>query len=60
MAKMDGAKKIRADGEPELSQGAGLSLDTSTTSTHSIIYKAVDQTGNTATATRTVEVVEPQ
>ena len=45
------------DGGPELSQGAGLTIDTSATSTHSIIYKAVDQAGNTATASRTVEVI---
>jgi len=46
------------DGGPELSQGAGLSLDTSTTTTHTILYKAVDQAGNVETAQRTVEVVE--
>lgn len=46
------------DGGPPLSQGAGLSLDTSTTTTHTILYTAIDSAGNIATSTRTVNVVE--
>ncbi|MDP3762712.1 MAG: DUF5011 domain-containing protein [bacterium] len=45
------------NGGPALSQGAGLSLDTSTTTTHAILYTATDSAGNSATASRTVEVV---
>ena len=48
------------DGGPALSQGAGLTLDTSTTTTHTILYTAADSAGNSSTATRTVEVVEIQ
>ncbi|MDP3935358.1 MAG: DUF5011 domain-containing protein, partial [Candidatus Giovannonibacteria bacterium] len=48
------------NGGPALSQGAGLSLDTSTTTTHTILYTATDSAGNSATASRTVEVVEIQ
>ncbi|MBI3572564.1 DUF5011 domain-containing protein, partial [Candidatus Kaiserbacteria bacterium] len=36
-----------------------LSLDTSTTTTYSILYSATDTSGNTGTATRTVNVVAP-
>ncbi|MDP3785015.1 MAG: DUF5011 domain-containing protein, partial [bacterium] len=46
------------DGGLALPQGAGLSLDTSTTTTHTILYTATDQAGNTASTTRTVNVVE--
>ena len=35
-----------------------ISLDTSTTSIHTIIYSAVDSSGNWGFATRTVEVVQ--
>ncbi|MDP3935340.1 MAG: DUF5011 domain-containing protein, partial [Candidatus Giovannonibacteria bacterium] len=47
------------NGGPALSQGAGLELDTSTTTTHTILYTATDSAGNTATTTRIVNVVEP-
>ncbi|QQG42382.1 MAG: DUF5011 domain-containing protein [Candidatus Giovannonibacteria bacterium] len=46
------------NGGPALSQGDGLSLDTSTTTTHTILYSATDSAGNSATAVRTVEVVQ--
>jgi methylmalonyl-CoA mutase cobalamin-binding subunit len=36
-----------------------LVLDTSATSTHTILFSATDAAGNTGTATRTVEVVQP-
>ncbi|MDP3785407.1 MAG: NYN domain-containing protein, partial [bacterium] len=47
------------DGGPPLSQGAGLSLDTSTTTTHAILYTATDNAGNSANATRIVQVTAP-
>ncbi|MDP3785002.1 MAG: DUF5011 domain-containing protein [bacterium] len=47
------------NGGPAFSQGAGLSLDTSTTTTHTILYSATDQAGNTASSTRIVEVADP-
>ncbi|OGF76471.1 hypothetical protein A3C77_03950 [Candidatus Giovannonibacteria bacterium RIFCSPHIGHO2_02_FULL_45_13] len=45
------------NGGLELLQGDGLTIDTSQTGTHTIIYKATDQAGNTATAERIVNVV---
>jgi hypothetical protein len=36
-----------------------LTIDTSATSTHSVLYSATDAAGNTGTATRTVQVVQP-
>ena len=45
------------NGGPALSQGAGLLLDTSATTTHTILYTATDSAGNSANATRTVEVI---
>jgi len=42
---------------PEFPQGDGLTIDTSQLGTHTIIYTATDQAGNTATASRTVNVV---
>ena len=35
-----------------------ISLDTTATTTHTIIYSATDASGNTASATRTVIVVD--
>ena len=46
------------DGGLELLQGDGLQIDTSKAGEHIIIYTAADSAGNTASSTRTVEVVE--
>ncbi|MCX6702154.1 MAG: hypothetical protein NTX96_03110, partial [Candidatus Zambryskibacteria bacterium] len=35
-----------------------ISIDTTATSTHTIVYSAVDGSGNWGYATRTVEVIE--
>jgi len=56
-ASLDGPPGGEASG-PALSQGDGLTLDTSTAGTHTILYTATDSAGNTATATRTVNVVD--
>ena len=49
-ASVDG----RATTTPEL-----ITIDTSTTTIYTILYSATDQAGNTGTATRTVNVVDP-
>ncbi|KKT58771.1 MAG: hypothetical protein UX43_C0024G0001, partial [Candidatus Giovannonibacteria bacterium GW2011_GWB1_46_20] len=55
-ASVDGPPGGEASG-PEFPQGDGLTIDTSQLGTHTIIYTATDQAGNTATASRTVNVV---
>ncbi|MBV9349158.1 MAG: DUF5011 domain-containing protein, partial [Patescibacteria group bacterium] len=47
--------KVSVDGGPLMDQSA-LSLDTSTTTSYTIVYTAVDQAGNIGTATRSVKV----
>ena len=47
--------KASVDGGTPVEIGA-ITIDTTATSTHSILYSATDQAGNTGTATRTVVV----
>ncbi|MES2006643.1 MAG: immunoglobulin-like domain-containing protein, partial [Patescibacteria group bacterium] len=47
---------LNGGAEIDLSQ---LSLDTSTSTSYSIVFSSTDQAGNTGTATRTVNVVTP-
>jgi hypothetical protein len=50
--------KASVDGGPQIDISA-ITVDTSATSSHTIIYSATDNAGNTGIATRLVDVIDP-
>ena len=50
--------KVSLDGGIEMDV-SGLTIDTSVAGTHEILFSATDNAGNTGTAMRTVNVVDP-